>query len=77
MFCELLQKNNRSWPPFGRQYFCHYELLPFVNNVTNYWSVIEQMPNIDTPDKTTVYLLNLQTLVAKTNKILQKLCIAL
>lgn len=56
-------------------FFGHNEVLPFVKNLTDYWSVIKQMPKMDRPDKGTMYLLQLRKLVAKTDGILEKLCV--
>lgn len=58
--------------------FDHDKVIHFVNNVTDYWPIIEQnMSNIDTPDKGTIYSLKLRTLAAKTDRIIQQLCVAL
>lgn len=47
---------------------CYNEVLPLVNNLTDYWSVIKQMPKMDRPDKGTIYSLKLQKLAPKLMK---------
>lgn len=57
--------------------FGHDKVLEFVNNVTDFWPIIEDIPNIDTTDKGTQYSLKLRTIAAKTSGILQKLFVTL
>ncbi|CAI6364486.1 unnamed protein product [Macrosiphum euphorbiae] len=58
-------------------FFGHDKVLELVNNVTDFWSMIEDIPNIDTTDKGTQYSLKLRTIAAKTSGILQKLFVTL
>ncbi|KAL4084293.1 hypothetical protein QTP88_028118 [Uroleucon formosanum] len=57
--------------------FGHDKVLEFVNNVTDFWPMTEDIPNIDTTDKGTQYSLKLRTIAVKTSGILQKLFVTL
>lgn len=63
--------------PLVENIFGQNKILTFVNNVTDFWPIISSIPNIETPDKNAMYSLKLRTIAAKTDGILQKLCVAL